>query len=192
MRQGLSDQSPSRPHIKWECLCDCGVVTLARLNNLRSKTAVSCGCIKKSGDHKRQHGMSGTPEYMAWHRMKRRCTDPLNPDFQDYGGRGIAVCDEWMKSFDSFFSHMGIRPSDGHSIERLNVNGNYEPKNCIWADDATQSRNKRNNVYYENAGLKMCQEDWARKLNINTSTLIQRVKTWGVSRALNTPKGAKN
>lgn len=192
LRQGPSDQSPSRPHITWECICDCGEVTIARLNNLRSGRAVSCGCIKKNGDHKRRHGMTGTPEYMTWHRMKKRCTDPLHPDFQLYGGRGISVCDEWMASFESFFAHMGNRPSDDHSIERLDVNGNYEPKNCVWADDKVQSRNRRNNVYYEHAGLRMCQSDWASKLEISTSTLIQRVRTWGIHRALNTPKGAKN
>jgi hypothetical protein len=192
LRQGSTDQSPSRPHIRWECLCDCGSVTLARLNNLRSGRAISCGCIKKSGDHKRRHGMSGTPEYMAWHRMKRRCTDPLHPDFPDYGARGITVCNEWMASFESFIANMGLRPSDAHSIERLNVNGNYEPENCVWADDKAQSRNKRNSVYYEHNGLRMCQTDWADKLSISTATLIQRVRTWGVYRALTTPKGAKN
>lgn len=192
LRQGPSDQSPSRLHIKWECICDCGTVTIARLNALRSGRAVSCGCIKKNGDHKRRHGMTGTTEYMAWHRMKKRCTDPLHPDFPLYGGRGISVCAEWMASFESFFSHMEKRPSDDHSIERLDVNGNYEPNNCVWADDKVQSRNRRNNVYYEHAGLRMCQADWASKLEINTSTLIQRVRTWGIHRALNTPKGAKN
>ena len=192
LRLGEPDQSPSRLHVRWECVCDCGAVTLTRLNNLRSGKAHSCGCIKKSGDHKRRHGMSGTPEYMAWHRMKKRCLDPQNPDFLLYGGRGIRVCDEWSRSFDAFFANMGKRPSDAHSIERLNVNGNYEPNNCVWADAKTQSRNKRNSVYYEHDGIRMCQTDWASKLNINTSTLIERVRNWGVYRALNTPKGAKN
>lgn len=192
IKQGPSDQSPSRSHITWECVCDCGAIAIARLNALRSGRAVSCGCIKKNGDHKRRHGMTGTHEYMTWHRMKKRCTDPLHPDFPLYGGRGISVCAEWMASFESFFAHMGNRPSDDHSIERLDVNGNYEPKNCVWADNKAQSRNRRNNVYYEHAGLRMCQSDWASKLGINTSTLIQRVRTWGIHRALNTPKGAKN
>jgi hypothetical protein len=192
VKQGPSDISPSRKHIKWECLCDCGNVTLARLNSLRSGAAKSCGCIKKSGDIHRTHGMTGSPEYMAWHRMKKRCADPSHPDFYLYGARGISVCREWISSFEHFYKDMGVRPSNKHSIERLDVNGNYEPENCIWATNYVQSRNRRNSVYYEHDGVRMCQTDWAKKLGINVSTLIERVNKWGIQMALSTPKGAKN
>lgn len=89
-----------------------------------------------------RHGMSNTPEYYAWQNMKDRCFNKRNKQWNDYGGRGITVCDDWVASFLVFYNHMGPRP-DGHSLDRVDVNGNYEPSNCRWATQNEQVLNTR-------------------------------------------------
>lgn len=91
-----------------------------------------------------RHGHHGTPTYEVWKGMRQRCSNPNQPAYPDYGGRGIAVCDRWQ-SFDNFLADMGKRPV-GMSIERQNNNGNYEPGNCVWASRTVQNRNSRHNV----------------------------------------------
>jgi hypothetical protein len=88
------------------------------------------------------HGLSKVPGYDNWWRMIHRCTNSNWKHYKDYGGRGIKVCDRWMK-FDNFYIDMGPRPSDGHSLDRINNDGNYEPGNCRWATQSVQSANKR-------------------------------------------------
>jgi len=113
------DISPSRKHILWKCICDCGKEVNIRLNNLRSGHAKSCGCIKKEGNHTRKHGMTHTAEYQTWARIKARCNNPKHKDFADYGGRGIKICSEWANSFEKFFLDMGKRPEGMTSIDKL-------------------------------------------------------------------------
>ncbi len=89
------------------------------------------------------HGMHGTPEYRSWQGAKQRCLNPSDDHYANYGGRGIQICERWRDSFLSFYEDMGPRPSILHSIDRIDVNGNYEPSNCRWATASEQQRNKR-------------------------------------------------
>lgn len=130
-----------------------------------------------SGIRKMKHGQSGdkTPEYVAWKAMRRRCYQPRSPHFEDYGGRGIAVCEHW-KDFLAFLADMGQRPSPRHSLDRFpDNNGNYEPGSCRWATSAEQGSNKRNNVMLSHQGLTMTLSEWARHLEMSQATLWDRL-----------------
>ena len=89
-----------------------------------------------------QHGMSGTPTYNSWAGMKQRCLNPNMPDYHDYGGRGIQICDEWKNSFMAFYEDMGEKPK-GTNLVRRDKNGNYEPSNCFWGNNVKLSLNRR-------------------------------------------------
>jgi hypothetical protein len=129
------------------------------------------------------HGMSFTPERVCWKSIKSRCYDHNNIYYKDYGGRGIKVCDRWLEKFENFFEDMGKKPSSNHSIDRIDVEGDYEPSNCKWSTTKEQNRNKRSTVWLEYNGIKMCMADWADKLGIKYKTLSARFyKGWSVER----------
>lgn len=160
----------SNGKIKWICLCDCGKETVVWRSSLRNGSTKSCGCLRSESCilvHT-THGKKHTVEYNTWARLIDRCTNPNFPKYNDYGGRGIGVCDRWRYSFENFYEDMGPRPSNKHSIDRYpNNDGNYEPPNCRWATNDEQQRNKRNNRWVEYEGKKMIAADWARYLGIN-------------------------
>ncbi len=122
----------------WSCSCDCGNSGTVSADNLRGGQSKSCGCL--IGE---RHGMAQTPEYRAWVAMIQRCHNPKMPNFKDYGGRGIVVCDEWRGSFTAFYEHIGPKPSSDLSIDRIENNGNYEPGNVRWATRLQQNNNTR-------------------------------------------------
>jgi hypothetical protein len=124
---------------KWSCVCDCGARAVLYGHNLRTGRTKSCGCLRKELATK--HGMERSKEYRAWSSMKQRCFNPNAPAFKNYGGRGISVCKDWF-SFEGFFPDMGACPP-GLSLDRIDVNGNYESSNCRWANASQQNRNRR-------------------------------------------------
>jgi hypothetical protein len=129
----------------WLCRCECGNEVTAVSSHLRRGNTKSCGCLL--GDRNRErllkHGKTETPEYGIWSKIKGRCLNPTDQAFKYYGGRGVRVCDRWVGSFQAFLSDMGPRPSSGHSIDRIDNDGDYCPENCHWADSKTQQRNRR-------------------------------------------------
>lgn len=135
------------------------------------------------------HGESrkGSKEYKAWAGMLSRCRDPNNTAYHNYGGRGIEVCVRW-ESFERFLEDMGRKPSPLYSLDRIDVDGDYEPDNCRWASKKEQDTNRRQTRRMEMDGEIMCLKDWARKFKIHPDTLAHRLSLgWTLKRALTVP-----
>jgi len=140
---------------KWKCFCDCGNEVIVRGTDLRAGKVISCGCEKTKRVIKMStsHGMSGTRIYRVWRNMKTRCTNPNCNRYADYGGRGVTVCDEWTHDFTAFYDwaiangYEEDAPYGQCTLDRIDVNGNYEPSNCRWVDLTIQANNKRERTY---------------------------------------------
>lgn len=134
----------------WECRCDCGTERAVSQQHLRTGKTQSCGCLHRErvAMLRRKHGATSRErarpaEYGIWQAMKTRCNNPNAEGFRYYGARGIKVCAEWDRSFTAFLQDMGPRPSEQHSIDRINNDGDYEPANCRWATPHQQVVNRR-------------------------------------------------
>jgi len=134
----------NRKNVIWNCLCDCGKMSTVISNHLTKGNIKSCGCLsaEKAKSRMTTHGKSKTPEYEIWCGMIKRCLNENNKSYVNYGGRGISVCERWGH-FENFLADMGPRPSQYHSLERKEVDGNYNPENCKWATRTEQARNTR-------------------------------------------------
>jgi hypothetical protein len=138
------------------CRCECGTEKRRQAYSIKRGLSGSCGCLKSELTAKRNgsHGLSAHPDYGIWLNMVRRCTNPKDAGWADYGGRGIRVCDRWLEDggVANFIADMGPRPTPSHSLDRLNNDGDYEPANCAWTTKGEQSRNTRpkvRNIKYE-------------------------------------------
>lgn len=121
-----------------------------------------------------KHGMTGTPEHRAWLQMRSRCTLKTLKDWPRYGGRGVGVCERWS-SFDNFYADMGLRP-DGHSLDRIDNNGNYEPGNCRWATQKQQIDNRNNAMLIKVGNKALNITEWAEELQISKQALSAAIK----------------
>lgn len=180
----------SRKHPVWWVQCGCGTCKLVIGTNLNSGAVISCGCEnrRRTSDSNRKHGMSKSVEFKTWSGIKSRCVNPSDKAYRYYGGRGIKMCDRWANSFETFLSDMGCRPDVTHSIDRVDVNGNYEPGNCRWANRVTQARNTRCNRVILFNGMSKCCSEWEEALNLPRRRVSDRLqKGWTEYDALTTP-----
>lgn len=135
-------------YIYWLCRCSCGSKKFVRAGHLVRWRVLSCGCWRIQSRFK--HGKHGTPEYYIWNAMKQRCSNPKDKAYRNYGGRGISVCDKWLK-FEGFIEDMGNRPHKALTIERVNNDLGYCPENCKWDTRTAQNLNRR---YKQNPTMK--------------------------------------
>lgn len=163
----------------WICQCKCGTLRHKALGQaLRGGHTQSCGCLQKEAIYKHGHARQGktSREYRAWHMMLQRCTNKNAPNYPDYGGRGVVVCQRW-RHFQNFLADMGERPP-GTSLDRKNNDGNYEPGNCRWATPIEQHNNMRNNVWITIAGITKSAAQWSRDLGCDWHTVQRRARRW--------------
>lgn len=171
----------------WECECECGNIVKVNQYSILKGMTQSCGCKRLDSAKNRncKHGLTKGHKfpdgYKVWSSMRDRCFNPNNPSYHNYGGRGITVCDRWNNSFTDFISDMGERQNKTFTIDRINVNGNYEPNNCKWATRHEQGRNRRNNIWITYNGETLVLSDWAKKINISPQHLRAKLKRKHIS-----------
>ena len=167
--------------VRYECLCECGTIKAVTGNNLRSGNTTSCGCYKKEvaihnmPDNKK-HGLSHGRLYGIYVDMKRRCYEEHNSHYSNYGGRGIRVCDEWLEDNTNFFTWaLENGYSDDLTLDRIDVNGNYEPSNCRWTTWKEQLRNRRDTVKYTINGEEKSLREWCEIYKIRFGLVYGRI-----------------
>lgn len=172
---------------RWLCKCDCGTEKVVLAHDLRLGTAKSCGCYRK--ERTTTHGLSNTRLYQIYHGMKRRCYNPKDDHYSDYGGRGITMCQEWEYSFEAFYSWaLANGYAENLSIDRIDVNGNYSPDNCRWLDQLGQANNQRKNRMLTVEGETHTISEWARIKGISPDTIWARLKYgWAEKETVVTP-----
>lgn len=164
---------------EWLCLCDCTEETIATAGNLLSGQKVSCGCLRN--DKKVRGGLSESRIYNIYRSMKARCHDLNHKNYEDYGERGILVCDEWRDDISGFLKFYDWATINGYTedltIDRINVNGNYEPNNCRWATNLEQQNNKRNSFFITINNITKTASEWGRENGINGTLINLRYRS---------------
>jgi len=173
------------------CMCDCGREKEIRNWSLKSHATKSCGCLQKARatethrTHGETVGYEMSPEYEAWASIIQRVRTTGGKTAKHYGARGICMCDRWRNSFTTFLSDMGRRPTANHSIDRVDVNGDYEPSNCRWATRAEQSVNKRTTLRFTFYGHTLLLRQWASISRVRPNTIVTRLaRGWSTQKAV--------
>ena len=163
----------------YNCICECGNECIKKSDYLLGKKNPhkSCGCWHRELNiiSSTKHGMTNTPEHKSWQELIFRCNNPNCKAYKDYGGRGIKVCDRWLgeNGFINFINDMGKKPSLKHSIDRINVNGNYCPENCRWATMKEQCNNRRSNIKIAYRGETKTLMQWCEIYQMKYSQALQ-------------------
>lgn len=166
-------------HLFFECVCSCGnknIIDLFSLKYNRSKCCKQCGYKKIKG----KHNLSHSRIYRIFNHIKQRCLNPNDSKYKDYGGRGIKICKEWEDNFINFYNwSIANGYEENLSIDRIDNNGNYEPKNCRWVTNIEQQNNKRNNhiITYNNKEYTI--SNFCKKFNLNERLVRQRINVYG-------------
>lgn len=184
-----------KPEICWNCTCLlCGNKCVVKGKSLKQHHTRSCGCLHKPPTPPLTHGMSDTRLYNVWRSMKQRCYDKNCKAYKDYGARGIVVCDEWLHDFKAFYDWSIENGYDETAdrkectLDRENVNGNYEPDNCRWVSMAIQCNNKTDNHILEYEGVSYTLSEAEKEFGIPQSTIRKRLKIgWSIRKTLETP-----
>lgn len=187
--RGYDSQGKSQ----WLCRCDCGTLRVVSGYSLKKAKggSKSCGCLAKEllaarNTFAAKHNMSDSRLYRIWAEIKQRCYNPKATSYENYGGRGIKMCNAWLDSFESFFEwSVANGYSDKLSIDRINSDGDYEPSNCRWADATTQANNTRSNRIISFNGKTLTVAQWAKELNVSDKLLRSRLDAgWDFQRAV--------
>lgn len=184
---------PSR-HVYWFCSCSCGINKIIRGGHLNDGRIVSCGCYRPMMTHNESSGGEVTKEYSSWVHIKARCLNHNNHKYHLYGGRGIAICDRWINSYENFLADMGRAPSPEHTIDRKDNNGNYEPDNCRWATIEEQQNNRRITFKVEFNGQQIPISVLCRQFGgiVNSNVASWRIRAgWPVLKSVTIPAKPK-
>lgn len=178
----------------WLCKCDCGNYHKTLGKYLRNGNATSCGCRRKkilaeTTQRQTTHKMINTRLYTIWRGMRQRCNNVNSCSYQNYGGRGISICEEW-NDFMKFYKWSINNGYEEHlTIDRIDNNGNYEPNNCRWVTRKKQGNNNRHNHYLTYKGETKTMSEWSDITGIEYRTLRSRINSyhWSIEKALETP-----
>lgn len=171
----------------WRVRCDCGNERTGQSYWLRNG-AQSCGCLASAQTIERstKHGLVGTPEYRSWLSMMHRCYREANHNFDSYGGRGVSVCKRWH-NVTKFLEDIGERPP-GTSVDRIDIDGNYEPGNCRWATPSEQANNRRNSRFITYQGKTQTIAQWSAEIGVSDRLLRSRFERgWPLEDAFTKP-----
>lgn len=187
----LSKEERNSTYKRWLCKCDCGKTLQMNIAALTSGNTKSCGCQQRERVARLnyRHGKWKTALFNVWIGMRNRCYQKNTKYYSNYGGRGIVVCPEWKDNFETFEKWALTNGyQKGLSIDRKDVNGNYEPSNCKWSTNKQQCNNKRNNHYISFNGKTQSLQMWADETGIDRSVIGYRLKKgWEVEKALSIP-----
>jgi hypothetical protein len=180
----------------WNCRCDCGKAKKVSQPSLRAGGTNSCGCMKGEWIARARYKHGGTPrggrmsEYRIWGTMLDRCHNPKAQRYPEYGGRGIAVCDQWRGEggFANFLADMGRKPTPKHEIDRTDNDGPYSPENCRWATRKEQMNNTRKTRRLTFRGRTQTVSQWCEELGVSKATVFRRLADgWTTERAMTEP-----